>query len=507
MNLYKSLLTYPLKTNELTGVIFDKLSRVFDGRNPVYNYQFENSEMRDDWEYYRQEILNEPTVWSSTAWEYFKTEINSIVIVDLPLVQVGDRPEPYFYFLTLDHVIDYNVADNESGLMEWVLFHYKGNIHVYDDLYYRVYKNDDGQIGELLVENEHDLGYCPVSFFWNQSISNEEPDIKLSPLSRELSSLDWYLYFSTSKRHLDLYASYPIISIIKSKCDYRDGHKSCKGGYLFDGALQKLMFGLNGELVPCPQCAERNLTGAGSVIDIPVPTRDIDLRNPVQVTSIDRQSLDFNVDEQERLKNEIIESVCGVDEMLTTSQAINETQVESEFESQSTVLNKIKKGFENIQNFVDTTCCKLRYGSGFLSANINIGTEFYLYSSQTLRSMYKTAKENGSSESQLDALNKQIIETEYRNDPIQMQRAIILNDLEPYRNLGRNEAIELNSRGLISKDDLIIKLNLPMFVDRFERENINIIEFGSNIDYKNKIETIINQFREYVKEQSITTEI
>ena len=51
---FKTLFRYPVKTNEVTGICFDKLSRIFDGRNPAFNYQFMESEQRDDWEYYRQ---------------------------------------------------------------------------------------------------------------------------------------------------------------------------------------------------------------------------------------------------------------------------------------------------------------------------------------------------------------------------------------------------------------------------------------------------------------------
>ena len=33
--LFKALFRYPIKTNEITDVCFDKLSRIFDGRNQI----------------------------------------------------------------------------------------------------------------------------------------------------------------------------------------------------------------------------------------------------------------------------------------------------------------------------------------------------------------------------------------------------------------------------------------------------------------------------------------
>ena len=66
--LFKALFRYPVKTNEITDVCFDKLSRIFDGRNPAFNYQFANSEQRDDWEEYRLNKLHEPEIWSTKGW-------------------------------------------------------------------------------------------------------------------------------------------------------------------------------------------------------------------------------------------------------------------------------------------------------------------------------------------------------------------------------------------------------------------------------------------------------
>ena len=81
--LFKALFRYPIKTNEITEICFDKLSRKFDGRTPAFNYQFANSAQRDDWEQYRLNKLNEPDVWSTKGWEFFKSEINSVLIVDV----------------------------------------------------------------------------------------------------------------------------------------------------------------------------------------------------------------------------------------------------------------------------------------------------------------------------------------------------------------------------------------------------------------------------------------
>ena len=505
--LFKALFRYPVKTNEITDVCFDKLSRIFDGRNPAFNYQFANSEQRDDWEEYRVNKLHEPEIWATKGWEFFKSEINSVLIVDVPAKQESERPEPYFYWLPIDDVISYK-ADATTGVMDYIVFRRHDKIVVLDDETYRVWddKKHTGQIqGEPELMAEHDLGYCPARFFWNEPISLDDPDVKASPLSGELESLDWFEFFHISKRQLDLMGAYPILSGYEQQCDFTNAENGdyCDGGFLRDkeGHYKLDMAGL---LLRCPKCGNKRIIGAGSFVEIPVPNNDEnqpDLRNPVQILKVDRDSLQYNVDEQKRLREEIITAVVGQDEIVTNRDAFNEQQVQANFESVTTVLNRVKKGFEAAQQWVDSTICKLRYGRYFISANINYGTEFYLYSTDELRKRYDAAKKAGASESELDMMQRQILETEYRNDPMQLRRMLVLSELEPFRHLSRQEVTELFDKKLISQEDLTIKINFPTFVRRFERENTNILDFGEAIPYQRKIETIMAEFRRYADEQ------
>lgn len=504
--MFRTLFRFPVLTNEVLDVCYDKLSRIFEGRNPAFSYQFTSTELRDDWEWYRQERLREQEVWQTKGWDFFKTQINSVLVVDLPEEQAaGDRyPQPYFYWLPIRDVMDFK-ADPATGQMEWIIFRQdEERVAAFDDEYFRVFRGDKGQVGELLVEQRHDLGYCPARFFWDEPISLDKPDIKKSPVTKELDRLDWYLFYAISKRHLDTYGSYPIYWGYEQSCDYHNDETGdyCDGGFLKD-KKGHWHYDNNGLLVPCPRCSQKRLVGAGSFVEVPVPDASQgqpDLGNPVGMLAVDRQSLDYNHEEEERLRTDIITAIVGTNEEITTRDALNEQQILANFESQSTVLQRVKKGFETAQKWVDDTCCRLRYGKAFIQSSINYGTEFYLFTSDQLRERYKLAKEAGMSEADLDALMQQIIETEYRNNPQQMQRMIILGDLEPYRHLTRDEVQALYDKGLVSREELLVKLNFADFIRRFERENMNIITFGETIDYDKKIGTIKERLAEYARE-------
>jgi hypothetical protein len=61
--------------------------------------------------------------------------------------------------------------------------------------------------------------------------------------------------------------------------------------------------------------------------------------------------------------------------------------------------------------------------------------------------------------------------------------------------------IELQAKGIATKEDVIIKLNFADYIRRFERENMAITEFGENIDYNNKIQVISDRLHEYASEE------
>ena len=500
--IFLSLFKFPTQNIELTEKIYQELERVFDGRNAAVTFQFLDPTLTDDWEWYRHDVLNEPNVWRSKGWMALQTAINSVMIVDLPAQQTGDRPEPYFYFLGIENVIDFS-AKGET--LEWIIFQQPDNrIAEFDDEFMRLFELDGkGKVGELITEVRHGLGYCPAKFFWTTPLSKEQPDIKKSPLSPQLGNLDWLLFFRVSKRHLDLYAPYPIYSAYAADCNYRNNETGdyCDGGFLrnIKGEYKVLR---DGTVERCPICSEKRIAGVGSFIEVPIPKGDRpDLRDPITITSVDRNSLDYNTEEEKRLADEIYAKVTGTGGEVQQKESINEMQVTANFEDKKNVLLSLKTNFEKAQKFIDDTICRLRYGDMFVGSNINWGTEFYLYTVKDLQTIYDNAKKSGASEARLDMISDQIIATENRNNPQRMQRMFLLKQLEPYRHLTLSELQSLSNKQIIDPVMMIIKINFATFVDRFERENINIMEFGSSLPLYRKIQVINEKFIEYAKEQ------
>lgn len=507
-NIFLNLFKYPLPTPAVAEDVYRELERVFYSRNSSSSYQFTDSELAEDWQNFRRSNLNEPEIWKTIGWKRMQVSPNSILIVDLPTQQNTLRPEPYFYWLEIEDVIDYETPDGTA--INWIVFKQPENkIAVFDDTSIRVFQlNEKNEISGIVSEAVHNLGYCPARFFWTTQLNEKNRELKKNPITKELSNLDWYLFFSISKQHLDLYAPYPIYSAYEADCHYENNETGdyCDGGFLRN-SKGDWKFLADGTLEKCPCCGNKRIAGPGSFLEVPVPNVSegiADLRNPVQITTIDKDSLDYNVDECVRLRNDIIISVVGSGGTVSEKEAINETQVAANFEAKTAVLNALKTNFEQAQKFVEDTVCKLRYGEAFISSSISWGTEFYVFTVKELYDKYKQAKDNGASEAELDAISQQIIEVEYRNNPLVMQRMIILKQLEPYPHKTQNEVVTLFDKGLLDKNKVILKLNFSSYIDRFERENINIIAFGANLSLRDKVNTIYKKLLEYVTEEQIT---
>lgn len=510
-NIFLQLFKFPLPTPAVVEDVYRELERVFYSRNSSSSYQFTDSELAEDWANYKKNSLNEPEVWKTAGWKRMQVSPNSILVVDLPQIQKSSRPEPYFYWLEIDAVIDYQLSKHDNNVFEWLIFNQPNHqIAVFDDTYIRIYQlNEKNEIQSLVSEASHDLGYCPARFFWSTQLNEKNKDLKKNPITKELSNLDWYLFFALSKQHLDLYAPYPIYSAYEADCNFENNETGdyCDGGFLRNAKGEYKILN-DGTVERCPCCSEKRIAGPGSFLEVPVPNQSegvADMRNPVQITTIDKDSLDYNVSECARLKNEIVISVVGSGGTVSEKEAINETQVTANFESKTSVLNALKTNFELAQKFIEDTICKLRYGDAFISSSISWGTEFYVFTVTELYSKYKQAKENGASNSELDAISQQILEVEYRNNPLVLQRMLILKQLEPYPHKTLDEVIKLFEKGLLDEKLVKLKINFNTLIDRFERENINIIEFASKKPLRDKINIITNKLLEYVTEDGLTT--
>ena len=492
---FRQLIRPPIPTIELTETVYSRLHKVFHSQDAFFSYDFVTSELKSDWEDFR-----DTQFWSTKGFQAMQSSIDSVWVVDLPEIQVTSRPEPFNKLIDIANVVD--IQNDEKLNCVYVIYQMGDSVVVYDNEFIRVYQSEgslNSMMGgvsisaEPIKEISHDLGYTPARQFWSEQLDSRNLINKESPITKELSDLDWLLFHMTSKKYMDLANAYPIVAVYDHDDDFNDPDRTDNKGRA------------DSEKKP----DGNKLTGPGTIIKVPVPRGgdEIDLmRDPVKMISPDVETLKWHVDEETRLINKIYRSIVGTDVEIKNEAAKNEKQVDSAFESQLSVLFRIKRNFETIHKFADKTIAKLRYGESFVGCNIDYGTKFFLKDVNELHQDFKMAKEAGASETILEQIQTNILNTKYKEDLHSRQKAEIIRDIDPLPEKTIEEAIKIFEKEGISKINFIIKANLIKFVRRFERENISLVEFASNIDYSRKIETILERFKKYANEGELGSE-
>lgn len=492
---FKSLLRYPLCSNSVLAKVWDKLGRVFDAKNKKFDYSFSDDANFADYSAYKEKI---------GLWEFFrcklfqfaKTEINGIVVIDMPSSSASS--EPYPYLVVSSKIKDFKA--DENGVFEYVTFQSGEKYVTIDDSAYYMYDCKDGNIGSLVGVSVHELGYVPACWIWPDTITATNPNLKLSPITAALELLDWYVFYVTASKSLLISGAYPIYSGYAANCNYNEADGTyCDHGILRNAGGEILYDSNSVTPKACPVCGTKRIAGPGAYVEIPVPDASTpDMRNPVQMLSVDKNALDFSMAKKSALETEIVGMCVGSDTEILTTEGINEKQVEATFESQTSVLLRLKKAFETIISFVENTICKLRYDDGFLGLKVDLGNEYFLQSLDSIRDEYSKAKSSGASFSELAYIQSRIYDKEFQGNDKARARQEMLSDLEPFKGLTVEELERLYGLGLVSKDDFLIKINFNEFISKFERINGKITNFGAQIkDYDSVIETIKEQLKQY----------
>jgi len=361
---------------------------------------------------------------------------------------------------------------------------------VYDDETIRKFYYAEGELGEIVVEFNHGLDYTPARMMWTDKLCKDDNINKASPITNVLTALDNYLFMTTNKKYMDLGSSYPITAAYQTTGDAPQESKD----------IDKQ----DNKSSSTKQPIGDDIMGPGTLVEVPAPLPgEVDMMaNPIQIIAPDVNSLEYHSKSLELKRSEIFTSVVGKEDDRTNDQAKNEMQVQSAVESREEVLMRYKKNWEAIERFSTETIARLRYDNAFDRYEVDYGSEFFLKSLTNLQDDYKQALDAGSDPVVLEDLKDQIISYKYRNNPTGRARAELITDLTPYRDKSIQNLIDLHNARLINPMALDIRLNLLDYIARFERDNAPLTVWGSELDYKTKLQRIREELESYSRENA-----
>lgn len=509
-DVFEYLLTLPTETVDFTEGVFNELKKIFNASDRFKKHEFINPDLAVDYDEYLKSIKNDE-FWKSKGFSAMKSAINDILIVDLPSIPnlMDTRPQPYYYLLPIEQVIELKIIDGMK--VEYIIFKDMRNeriVHVFDDLFYRSYDTTRGNV--LLVENMHDLGFTPARSFWTTPFNSKRKIQKKGPISNALGRLDWLLVEYVFSKHESLYAGFPIDIMYDQECNYHDDEgNACENGYI-TRYIDRLHGDPNQEKIekrdPCPACnSNKPLLGPGTIITAPArgDNEDPDLINGVNRVGADVNSLEWIRNKIEKDEQTITWNMIGYVQQ-QSREAMNEMQIMGNMQSRETVVLDVKTNFENAELFVTETMAKLRYGDAYLNSIIFYGEKFYFQSPEQIRTAIEASKTAGLPQFEIISQQKQLLNTKYQNNPDMLERIDILMALEPYQGYSLTELLTLNNSYPLDPLRVLIKTNFHDYITRFEREFMNIVNFMQFSDLDEKVAFIQTIIQNYAIEDQTT---
>ncbi len=469
---FAQLITYPVPTNELVENIWKNLARVFEGENRTIDISFKDKSLLAR---FRSFFDNDD--FQAKVFRAIQSDIDSVLVCD------SNGTTPYFYIVPTSSLIDLEV-DGENVV--YVIFE-DGNGHVIsiDSQYIRVFDGTKRDKLVLLKESAHGLPYAPAHMLWHERLTSVNDVNRKSPITSILGDLDRLLFDIVSRNYAEMYGKFPILSAYSVEIEF-EGDKSDQRDYR-EGAGKKFL-------------------GPGSIVTSPPPTSkdEPDLNtNPVKFINADPEILKFIDRRINEDKDRIFKSVVGDSGEVRNDAAKNEKQIESGFESKQDVINKLKYQFEEIHEWTVKTLCLMQFDDDFIRAEVDYGSQFYLTDEYALLDSLADAKDNRVPDAVVSDITRQYFETKYRADSQTKKRMKIVLDLDPFPSKSIEDvwAIYKETPALIGDENMWVKMHLDGLLQRFERENVPLVEFGNQFEYYEKINIINKTIRGYASKQ------
>ena len=497
------LIGEPVPTLTLSEQIFDELAKIFEASNPSRKLTF-----TEDSSKYANEFKNYFDIdkfFKKEVYDRLKVAPNSFLVVDTKLETLNGKAQPITYFVNLEAIVDVDV--NRDGSTKYILFRTTDDriVGIDDEAYYvfekfnDTYRTVDGYPSVHGLKDRLGRPFTPAFLIYPDFLNATDNIAVNSPLTKALGSLEWLLFWSVSKRYLDLYAPFPIYVSYEEQCNYSDGQYTCSDGWLMDTSSDAEE---PTRKTPCPKCSKQRMFGAGTEVTVPAPQSkdEPNLLDAINVIPAEKASIEYVTAEKTRLEQEIYYSILGKTSqpLETFSQSVS--QLDLSTESRKAVLIGMKERFEEVQNKVTYTMCKLMFGDLFTDSYTNYGDNYFLTTAEQETKSFKSLKDAGAPEGILHSNLERIIATTYKTSPSTALLNQVYLEVEPYQTMSIENVTKLVASNMIPKKRGLAKIHFTDFVEEFEAEHqgiVSLIELGE-LSKDDVVKSIKRQLDQYV---------
>ena len=459
--------------------VLEPLSRIFFSSDSHFNYIIKGelqklpNEVDDDFD---QELFN------AILFRH-----NDIIVHDLK-----DANKPYREIVSIDKVVSID-ADKEK--IHKVAYTAKTNINgeiVYgyayiDDKKYSFYTKDFN----LLNNQPHDLGFCPVCFVVNKGFDKDIIS-KESFFSYLRGDLIHYCFLISLQRMTDVNGATPII--VRPKVNIEHENSNDFDNRNGDPMSLNQIGGQVSKEVRASSGSKANFLTAGTVIEAPLNEKedgaiDIDfIKNFFTFHYTPPESLELLEKRIKQVESDILVSSIGDSRQSMTPEG---SKSDSEIKSVTVVskedkLRRISNTMSHCKNFSDMTMLSLAYGKDNVEVDIFYGSDFFL---ETDKEMYKKLEIAPNNIERSNILLK-ITQKRSMFNKIKYKREFILYKLLPYStDLDFEKALEREN--IVSDEVFIMQTQFSYWIAKFESFYGNIVMFWKNLGQSKESDKIV----------------
>lgn len=530
----KKILSKPFTRPLLTHII-DSLNRWKNaqGTSKYYKFTTENSETQKK---FKDDVLSK--VWKGKSMDFFTKEFlsqarfqdfNGYFIVERTRIDTtGERdsqvtyetregktrvvantttPTPYIIFIEAEDIKAFGVTGQKT---EWICYELK-HLNTKETKYYRVLDDKNDYVVEYSTDNaskyaistthetiQHKAGQCPAVnvTFRNKYLNFDHT--KTSSLDDLIDILDNYLQqFAAHGVSCNLH-NLPIYYQLGQKCKAEHHGSPCTDGRIIyedpkEGHID----------VACTSCkgTGHNIHKDASTVLI-IPPKDpetgamLDYSNVAGYITPPIDILAHQMTELDWTKAMILDAALGAGNMqqqdsvskTATEVTVNMKPLEAKISDQIDDIEAVERDLTNVIG-------KLMYQDKYVDCEIHYGRKLNLRDENTLLDEIKKAKESGSSYYHIKTLCEELIYTRHAKSPVDLERNILLNELEPLVGFTFSE---VDGSANLSESTKYLKQNFVDLISQFEEEYGAIEAYEKNKQNKERIKSIKEKLTGYV---------
>ena len=371
------------------------------------------------------------------------------------------------------------IAYNKSMEVNGEIVH--GYVYV-DDLGYKLYNNQFIEIDS----KDHDFGYCPASFIVPESI-DKSGIVRKSIFSYIRSELEEFTFMKTIQKMIDPNGAIPIRVQLDFKTKKNNDVKAPDGGTGGVDAVASQESSITKET-----SNSDGIMQPGNVVKVPISAAKIPGENKIDTDLVKNMihwvytptdALVYWNNRVNELRNSILGFING-DIVTANESAKNTTQIEKSISVLENTLRSLSQTMSKIKTIADTNSLIVMYGKErVLNVNVDFGSDFYLDDESLLLENFEKSPNPIERKNLLVRLNQ----NKYKTNSKMMSRLRLLYDIIPFES---DKSFQMSGKQFPDRD-AILYTQFDFWINRFEGEYGNIVEFFNGISGEDSTKYII----------------